>query len=144
MLNRWPRGAMIGLIPSPCRLMAKRRPSPFRPYRGADVCGRVENARVLPYDDAFQSDIAFDAGGTTLIAISQAVRRWSIAPLADTPSPRTARYVRLGSKAEAGDLAEGRPVSARRCRSIRRNRARHNDCTAARTGSRGAGYGRQG
>jgi hypothetical protein len=38
------------------------------------------NARVLPYDDAFQSDIAFDASGTTLIAISQAVRRWSIAP----------------------------------------------------------------
>jgi hypothetical protein len=39
-----------------------------------------KNARVLPYDDAFQSDIAFDASGTTLIAISQAVRRWSIAP----------------------------------------------------------------
>ncbi len=38
------------------------------------------NARVLPYDDAWQSDIAFDASGTTLIAISQAVRRWSIAP----------------------------------------------------------------
>lgn len=38
------------------------------------------NARVLPYDDAFQSDIAFDASGTTLIAITQAVRRWSIAP----------------------------------------------------------------
>jgi hypothetical protein len=38
------------------------------------------NARVLPYRDAFQSDIAFDASGTSLIAISQAVRRWSIAP----------------------------------------------------------------
>lgn len=38
------------------------------------------HARVLPYDDAFQSDIAFDASGTTLIAITQAVRRWSIAP----------------------------------------------------------------
>lgn len=39
-----------------------------------------QNARVLPYDDAFQSDIAFDASGATLIAITQAVRRWSIAP----------------------------------------------------------------
>jgi len=41
---------------------------------------RWKNARVLPYRDAFQSDIAFDANGTTLIAISQTVHRWPIAP----------------------------------------------------------------